>query len=158
MSLDEELQQFIQKKPEIEYLKRQYLQIADKLIGNFADAPKQFQFSDGTVVSWPLLQEPLAISLYARAPSYGRLPYGTFMFLPEHDERIWFLRGVNVAVAQREIGSKEDLKWRNYSRGEFVAVIGGMELHYSVKANENHRTIKGALYFCEFFKKSVEEI
>ena len=73
MSEQEELQRFMDTKPDVEQLRRQYPDLRDLLIGEFGKR-NVYTLPEGTVVSWDLVQGEQGKPEYARDPTYGRIP------------------------------------------------------------------------------------
>lgn len=74
-------------KPDISALRARYPSLTDLLKGEFADKPNVYEFPQGTVVSWELLQGK------PKNPTYGRIPPGKYEFPTNHTEEMTVLEG-----------------------------------------------------------------
>ena len=137
MSEQEELQIFMETKPDIEKLRRQYPDLRELLVGEFGDK-NVYQLPNGVVVSWNLVQGKQRKSDYVKDPTYGRIPKGNFDFgRTTHTETVTVLKGLLEADVN---GNKSTLKPL-----EKIVAPAGSTLKLYVKDEP-------VFYFCEYKK------
>lgn len=116
-------------KPDISALRARYPSLAELLHGEFADKPNVYEFPQGTVVSWELLQGK------PKNPTYGRIPPGKYEFPTSHTEEVTVLEGdleARIGDATHPVGPLQK-----------ITALPNTILRLDVKGGPVH-------YFCEY--------
>ncbi|MDP3765494.1 MAG: hypothetical protein Q8R04_03195 [Nanoarchaeota archaeon] len=136
MNEQQELQRFMENKPDVEQLRRQYPDLRGLLVGEFGKR-NVYQEPEGTVVSWDLVQGDQRRPEYARDPTYGRIPKGHFEFPTDHREELTVLEGTLAA----------EVNGRNLVANKLEKIVAPPGSLLKLDAID-----RPVFYFCEYMK------